>query len=65
MDALVLEEFGGDHGTDGVATQVLGTGGAAPVPVEAGERVGAARLQFAAQDVSIGHGCSIPQGWRH
>lgn len=57
--ALVLEEFGGDHGADGVAAPILGSGRAAPVPVEARQRVGAARLQRAAQHISISHPCSI------
>ena len=34
---------------------VLGTGGAAAVPVEAGHRIGAARLQLVAEHVAVRH----------
>ena len=53
--ALVLEELGRDDGADRVAAEVLGTGGAAAVPVEAGHRVGAARLELAAEHVAVRH----------
>ena len=53
---LVLEELGGHHGADRVAAEVVRAGAAAPVAVEPGERVGAARLQLPAQDVQLGHG---------
>ena len=43
--ALMLQEFGGHDRTDGVAAEILRAGVAAPVPVEAGEGIGAARLQ--------------------
>ena len=38
---LVLEKLGGDHSADRVAPQILGTGVAAPITKEAGDRVGA------------------------
>ena len=44
--ALVLQELRGDDRADRVAAEVLRPGGAAPVPVEAGDRVAAARLQL-------------------
>ena len=37
---LVLEELGGDDGTDGVAAEILGAGVAAAVTEEPGQRVG-------------------------
>ena len=37
--ALVLEELPGDHGADRVAPEILRTGRAAAVPVEAGQRI--------------------------
>src|SRR5215468_6627937 len=58
--ALMLQELGGDHGADRVAAQILRAGAAAAVAVEAGEGVGAARLQLAAQDIALGHESSIP-----
>jgi hypothetical protein len=39
---LMLEKLGGDHGADRVAPQILGTGVAAPIAKETGDRVGAA-----------------------
>ena len=63
MLALVLEELGGHHRADRVAAQVLGPGAAAAVAVEPGHRIGAARLQVAAEDVALrlpfGHGRSM------
>ena len=44
--ALMLEEFGGYHSTDGVAAVVLGPTGAAPVSIKAGEGVRATGLEF-------------------
>src|SRR5206468_10786016 len=58
--ALMLQELGGDHGADRVAAQILRPGAAAPVAVEAGEGVGATRLQLAAQDIALVHESSIP-----
>ena len=58
--ALVLEELGGDDRADGVAAQVLRAGAAAPVAVEAGHRVGAARLELAAEDVAFAHAPAWP-----
>src|SRR6185437_11440918 len=57
--ALVLQEFRGHDGADGMAAQILRPGAAAPVPVKAGDRVGAAWLQFPAQHIAIGHTGSI------
>jgi hypothetical protein len=51
--SLMLEELGGDHRADGVAAEVLRPGGAAPVTVEAGDRVGAARFEFSPQYVAL------------
>ena len=48
---LVIEERSGDHRADRVAAPVLGSRPAAPVSIEAGERVCAAGLQLAAQHV--------------
>lgn len=45
---LVLEELGCDDRGDCVAAPILGSRPAAPVAIEAGHRVGAARLQLAA-----------------
>ena len=55
----MLQELGGHDGADGVPAEVLGPGRAAAVAVEAGERVGAARFQRAAQHVAIRHRPSI------
>ena len=57
----MLQELNGHHGADGVASQVFCTGGTATVPVEAGDRIGAARLELASKDISIDHGSSIAQ----
>jgi hypothetical protein len=58
---LVLEELRGDHCADRVAAQVLETGATAPVPVEAGDRVGAAGHKLSTQNIAIGHRTSIPR----
>ena len=52
--ALVLEELCGDHRADGVQAAVLRSGRAAPIPVETGQRVGAAGLQWPAEYIAIG-----------
>ena len=57
--ALVVEELGGDDRADGVAAPVLRSGAAASVPVEAGDGVGATRLQLAPEHVAFGHPRSI------
>ena len=46
-----LEELGRHPGAHHMGAQVIGTGVAAPVPVEAGERVEAARLQLLTENV--------------
>lgn len=53
--ALMFEEVGCYHGTDSVATQIFRSGGTASIPVEAGERIGAARLKFTTQHVEFAH----------
>ena len=53
--ALVGEELGRHHGADRVAAEVVGPGVAAAVPVEAGEGVGPAGFELAAEHVAIGH----------
>ena len=65
--ALVLEELGGDDGTDGVAAAVLRARRAAPVPVEAGQRVAAALLELATQHVALTrrHGHHASRGGCH
>ncbi len=57
--ALVLEEFSGHHGADRVASPVLWPGATAPITVEAGDRVGAAWLQFTTDHIAIIHRGSI------
>lgn len=47
----MLEEFGGHDGTHGVGTQVVRAGGAAPIPIEAGEGVLAALLERPTDDI--------------
>src|SRR5215510_2674145 len=54
------QELGGDHGTDRVTAQVFRARAAAAVAVEAGDRVAAARLQLAAEDIVLAHASSIP-----
>src|SRR3954471_14803388 len=54
---LHRQELRRHHRADRVAAEVLRPAGAQPVPVEPGERVGAARLQLTAQHVALlGHG---------
>ena len=57
--ALMREELRGHHRADRVAAQVLGSGGAAPVPVEPGERIGSTWLELRAEHISVAHACSI------
>lgn len=52
---LVLEKLSRDDGAHGVATEILRPGAAAAVPVEPGERIGAALFQRPPKHVSIGH----------
>jgi hypothetical protein len=61
---LVLEEFRGHHRADGVAPLILGTGMAAAVSKESGDRVIAACPQRATQHVEVFHGGSISQDSR-
>jgi hypothetical protein len=56
---LVLEELSSHHRSDGVAAPVLGTGMAAAVSKETGDRVIAEGLQPATQHVAISHLRSI------
>src|SRR5664279_4165685 len=53
---LVLKKLGGDDSADRVAPMVLRSCRATPVTEEAGDGVGAARLQFPPDDVSLDHG---------
>ena len=53
--SLMLEEFRGHDGADGMATQILRTGATAAVAVEAGQWIGAALFQRPPKHVSIGH----------
>jgi hypothetical protein len=48
---LVFEKLGSDDGTDRVAPHVLGTGAAAPIAKEAGNRISAAGGERSAQDI--------------
>jgi hypothetical protein len=52
---LMIEKLGGDYRADRVATSVLGTGAAAPVTKEAGDRVRPAGFECAAQHVELSH----------
>ena len=61
----MVEELRGDDGADRVATDVLGSASAAPVSVEARDRVHAARLQGAPQDIELRHGFSLARGATH
>ena len=45
---------------DRVAAEIVRAGAAAAVAVEAGQRIGAARLEVAAEDVALTHAVSIP-----
>jgi len=59
--ALVLEELGGHDRADCVTTEVLRTGAATAVAVEPGDRIRAAWLEVAAEDIAIAlHGLSLP-----
>ena len=58
---LMVQELGGHHRADRVAAEVLGPARAASVSVEAGEGVGATRLQYLTQHIVIGHPRSIPR----
>src|SRR5262249_41639293 len=60
--ALVLEELGGDDGTDGVAAEILRTGVAASIAVEPGDGVLTAGFELAAEHVACVHAPSIPRG---
>ena len=55
---LMVEELGGDHCANGVTSEILGSGVTPTVPVEPGERFGAALFQFGAEDVQRRHGIS-------
>ncbi len=55
----MFQKLGGDDSADRVAPEVLGTGVAAPIAKEAGDRIGAAGGEFSAQDVHVGHVASI------
>jgi len=57
----VFEKLGSDNCADRVAPLVLGTGVAAPITKEAGDRVTAAGGERSAKDVEVGHGPSIAQ----
>jgi len=52
---LMLEELSGGHRADRVAAPVLGPRPTAPISIEAGERVDAARLQLVAQYIAVTH----------
>jgi len=60
--ALVLEERGGDHRADRVASAVLRAGATATVAIEARERVDATRLELSTEDVAIRHDRSAVAG---
>ena len=55
------QELRRDHGADRVAAEVVGPGVAAPVAVEARQRVGAAGLERSSEDVAVGHARSISE----
>lgn len=57
--ALVVEELPGGYRAHGMASMVLWSGVAPPVPVEAGKRFGAAGFEAAPKDIALGHGTSI------
>src|ERR1700722_18192911 len=57
--ALVRQELFRHYGADRVTALVFRAASAAPVPVEASDRVGAARFQRAAEHVAIAHPSSI------
>jgi hypothetical protein len=58
--ALVLEEFGGNHATNCVRAEIFHSAGTTAVPVKPGHRLGAARLQFPPEDVTLRHGPQYP-----
>lgn len=62
---LVFEKLSGDHSTDRVAPQVLGTGAAAPITKKAGDRIGTARGERSAQHIEVGHVPIIAREGRH
>src|SRR3954447_21253395 len=51
----MVEELRGDHCTDRVTTLVLGSGPAAAITKEPGDRVQAARLQIGTEHVALCH----------
>ncbi len=55
----MLQKLGRHDRADGVATQIFGSGAAASIAEEPGDRVGSARFQFATQHVSLDHAFSI------
>jgi hypothetical protein len=61
--ALVVQELGGDHGTDRVASEVFRAGAAAAVPEEPGHRVGTAWFEIDTEDVALHHGPIIAPRW--
>ncbi|GAB2637317.1 hypothetical protein GCM10027088_11410 [Nocardia goodfellowii] len=65
----MFQEFGRDDGAHGVAAEILRSGATAAIPVEAGDRIGAALFERPSQHVSVGHGptsltpgCTAPTG---
>jgi hypothetical protein len=56
-----LEELLADDNTDGMDTDVTGSGVAAAVPEETGERIHAAGLEFSAKDIAS-HGQTPLEG---
>jgi len=61
---LMLEELCRHDRTHRVRTQIVGTGGAASVPIEAGERITATFCEWAAKDIPcFCHGPSLPGGY--
>jgi len=58
--ALVLKELSGHHGADRVASPVFRPGVTAPIPVEAGDRVRATRLQFTTHHITVTHTGKYP-----
>ena len=51
----MVEELARDDRADRVAADVLGAARAQPVPIEPGQRVGATRVEFAAEDIALRH----------
>ena len=58
--ALVLEELGRNDRTNCMRAKVFRPAGAAAVTVEAGQRLEAARLEFASEDVTLLHASQYP-----